>query len=304
MNRPRIVLLATLFSLHRLAHADPSCAAFDSQTLRFAGSPVQQAACLVRGLHEWGRLDRKPVTLPSTLQALVGQKISLTPAEFRRFLHRQSIAEQDIGGSLDERLSHGNSDAADAPEAGYFIIHDTSTPNVGKAPFPANMDQRDWPFNTLRHYVKGRPSVAPGCVKSRDPDDQPGAHVFINRLGESVSPVDFIIPWRATKFESQNDCRAKGLFLHIELIQPRRTDPLVHGPNDALSPNPGFTDAQYRRLAIVYIAASLRKGSWLVPSFHATLDEGISDGHDDPQNFSLHAFAAALAQVMGEIGGA
>lgn len=300
MNYLSYILLAGVLALPANCRADPSCAAFDSKSLRFAGTPLQQASCLVRGLHEWGRLDRRPAPLPDTLQGLVGQKTDIRVADFRRFLHAQGIAEQDIGGSLDERLSRGNSDAPDAPEAGYFIIHDTSTPNVGAAAFPANMDQRDWSFNTLRHYVKGKPMVAPGCVKSSDPADQPGAHVFINRLGESVSPVDFMIPWRATKFESQNDCRAKGLFLHIELIEPRRSDPLGHHGNDALSPVPGFTEAQYRRLAIVYVGASLRKGSWLVPSFHATLDEGISDGHDDPQNFSLHAWAAELVRIIDE----
>jgi hypothetical protein len=301
MTTLRYATLAALLALPAAALADPSCAVFDSQTLRFAGTPQQQAACLVRGLHVWGRLDHKPTTLPGTLRVLVGEKVDISAARYRTWLQTQGIAEADIGGSLDERLARGNSDAADAPTAGYFVIHDTSTPNIGKAAFPADMDSASWSFNSLKHAIRGKPVVLPGCVKSADPENQPVAHVFINRLGESVSPVDFSIPWRATKFESKNDCHAKGLFLHTELIEPRRSDPLGHKGNDAVAPLPGFTEAQYRRLAIVYIAASIRKGSWMVPSFHATLDEGISDGHDDPQNFSIYDWAAARADVLREL---
>jgi hypothetical protein len=45
------------------------------------------------------------------------------------------------------------------------------------------------------------------------------------------------------------------------------------------------------RLALVYLAASLRRKQWMVPAFHAALDAGIQGGHDDPQNFDLNKFA-------------
>ena len=295
------LLLAGLGLAHTPCRADPACAAFDSKTLLFAGSPQQQASCLVRAVHEWGRLERRPQQLPGPLAALVGARVDVSAAAYRRFLTAQGIAERDIGGALDAPLSRGNSNAADAPEAGYFVIHDTSTPNLGGQAFSALINSKGWAFNRLKSYMRGKPTVAPGCVKSADPGSQPDAHVFINRLGASVAPVDFAIPWRATKFESQNDCRAKGLFLHVELVQPRRTDRQAGRSNDALGPVPGFTEAQYRRLAIVYVAASVRKGSWLVPVFHATLDEGISDGHDDPQNFVLSQWSAALGRLLQDI---
>lgn len=294
--------LPLLLILARTALAAPSCAPFDSAILRFAGSPVEQAACLLRGLHEQGLLDRHPISLPQALAEHVGQKVLFTKAQFRAYLAKQGIREQEIGGALDQGLSHGNSNAADAPEAGYLVIHDTSTPNLGAVPgFPAAMDSARWPFNRLASYVRSKPETAPGCVKSPDPGNQPVSHVVINRLGQSVAPVDFNTPWRATKFESQQDCRAKGLFLHVEMIQPRRDDRHFGGHNDFLAPTPGFTPAQYRRLAVVYAAASLRRGIWLVPSFHATLDEGISDGHDDPQHFVPSDWAAALTEVINAI---
>lgn len=52
-------------------------------------------------------------------------------------------------------------------------------------------------------------------------------------------------------------------------------------------PRPGLTQEQYYRLALLYIAASSRARAWLIPAFHAVLDQGIFDGHDDPQNFDL-----------------
>jgi hypothetical protein len=49
--------------------------------------------------------------------------------------------------------------------------------------------------------------------------------------------------------------------------------------------------AQSERLALLYVAAGRRGGSWMVPEFHAAIDEAISDAHDDPQNFDLTTFA-------------
>ena len=53
------------------------------------------------------------------------------------------------------------------------------------------------------------------------------AHVVVNRAGGMLVDHDFAIPWRETKFEqaANFDGALKGLFLHIELIQPRRSGP-------------------------------------------------------------------------------
>ena len=53
----------------------------------------------------------------------------------------------------------------------------------------------------------------------------------------------------------------------------------------------------FRSLALLYIAASVRKGSWLIPAFHAVLDTGYPNGHDDPQDFSLATWSDAVARL-------
>ena len=47
--------------------------------------------------------------------------------------------------------------------------------------------------------------------------------------------------------------------------------------------------------------ASVRTGAWLIPAFHAVIDEGIYDKHDDPQNFELEAFAASLEKLLARL---
>jgi hypothetical protein len=47
--------------------------------------------------------------------------------------------------------------------------------------------------------------------------------------------------------------------------------------------------------------ASVRAGSWLIPAYHSVIDEGISNKHDDPQNFELASFAASLERLMAEL---
>jgi 4-alpha-glucanotransferase len=79
------------------------------------------------------------------------------------------------------------------------------------------------------------------------------AHVFINRGGKIFLAHDFAVPWRATKFETASNFgpALKGLFLHIELIQPRRALKGYGSRNDFLAPTPGFSQAQYDSLALV-----------------------------------------------------
>ena len=96
--------------------------------------------------------------------------------------------------------------------------------------------------------------------------------------------------------------RGRGLFVHTELIQPRHRDPDKGGPkNDALAPEPGFTVAQYDRLALLYVSASVQHGTWLIPGYHCAIDAGIPDGHDDPQHFDLAFWAGRLEELLKAI---
>src|SRR6266487_2407232 len=62
------------------------------------------------------------------------------------------------------------------------------------------------------------------------------------------------------------------------------------------------TDAQFDRLAVTYIAASVRLGQWLIPGFHGVIDFGLGrNDHDDPQNFDLNQWAGSITRQLAEI---
>ncbi len=256
---------------------------FDFDSLSYAGTPAQQAACLLTPVERAGRIGKARDAMPDFFRDLVGTA--------RELPDRDALAEElrkarmdDLAASLSKSVSRGRDNDPAARGATYFVIHDTSTPNYGDAPWPVNIDT-DPKINNLKRYA---------CD-----NDIERAHVFINRGGEVFFAHDFEVPWRATKFETAQNFgdRLKGLFLHIELIQPRRRAPDFRGKNDFEAPTPGFSGAQYEALALVYLAASVRAGFWMIPAFHAVIDAGIRNGHDDPQNFQLEDFAEALSRV-------
>jgi len=280
-----LTILACLGSLSHPpgAHATDGPCPFDNQSLQFTGTEVEQAKCLLRSVGPFGRLGSRLTELPPPLGDLIGKPVTISKEAFRQLLRERRIAETDLGGSLDEPLSRAKDGDQSAPAASYFVIHDTSAPNFGRNSFPDNINQQDWLFNDFARY---------SAV----------AHVFVNRLGASSTKVGFEIPFRATKFELQTlGIKGKGLFLHTELIQPRHSSPVGDPNNDALAPDPGFTEAQLDRLALIYVAASLRGGRWLVPAYHAVLDAGLPNGHDDPQSFDLALWAAKLRATLESI---
>lgn len=252
----------------------------DETSLAFAGSPLEQALCLLRHVKMYGQLDPSLATLPPPLNNLIGGAMSVDKDLLRRYLLARGIVEAKIGGAIFDPVSRANNNAPSAEPARYFVIHDVSTPNFLDKPFPSNINMQTGPGNNLNRWKE---------IKK--------THVYINRAGESVTAVDFKTPLRATKLELQ-DVRRKGLFLHTELVQPRRSDPNGRIGNDALAPDPGFTETQLHRLALVYVAASVRRGAWLIPAFHAAIDVGIPDAHDDPQNFAMTAWMSQLDSLL------
>jgi hypothetical protein len=58
--------------------------------------------------------------------------------------------------------------------------------------------------------------------------------------------------------------------------------------------------SQLDRLALVYVAASVRRGQWLIPAFHAVLDLQVGT-HDDPQNFDLNRWATRLDLLLNSM---
>jgi hypothetical protein len=236
-----------------------------------------QAKCLLRPVKKFGDLGGPLITLPSPLDSIVGQPMdtSITVERVRRFLKTKAIVESEVGGSVATALS--------TPK--YFVIHDTSDYLGQLSDFPTNINDDTAAFNHVAIRV-GRAVC----------------HVYINRLGQSATAVVFEAPISpsGTKFGLCNPA-LKNTFLHIENIQPRIKDLSVKFSNDAVAPQPGFTDPQLERLALVYIVASVRSGRWLIPAYHSPIDLGYPDRHDDPQNFDLEAWSTKLESLMNEI---
>jgi hypothetical protein len=264
---------------------------FDAAAMSFQGTPAEQAKCLMRGMDQSRNLSAPLESLPAALAERVGTDAGLPTREALSTYLSKLDLEWDFAAYLWQPLSHANDNDSNAPMARYFVIHDTSGPSYGGRPFPADLDDNA-KINNLAGFQ---------CH-----DGWGRAHVVINRSGAMLLNHELSTPWRETKFEQAANFSGalKGLFLHIEMIQPRRAASGRGRRNDAQSPDPAFTAAQYDRLALVYTVASVRAGQWLIPAFHAALDADIRNGHDDPLNFDHQSFATAIEAIVQKLNGA
>jgi hypothetical protein len=262
---------------------------FNLDSLEYRGTPVEQAKCLMRSIDRTRNLGPPLESLPDALASRIGRDTGLPSREtLSAYLSKQDL--EDFAANLWQPVSRALDNNPEAPAARYFVIHDTSGPNYGHRSFPDDVDSTA-KFNNLKNYY---------C-----PDGWGKAHVVVNRSGDMIVDHDFATPWRETKFERAVDFvgTLKGLFLHVEMIQPRRSAAGYSRHNDAQAPSPSFTTAQYDRLALVYTIASVRAGHWLVPAFHAAIDAGIRDGHDDPRGFDVESFANSLTLLIEKLRG-
>ncbi len=282
------VVIFTLFLFVNMFAQNKPCK-LDEKTLQFVGQPIEQARCLLRPNKIGGVLGDELKKLPNPFEKLIGKQIKIKKEKLRKYLQTNKFDEKTLGGSLDEPLSTAKLPNGETIQALYFLLHDTSTPNYEDKDFPADINEKTWRFNNLETWLKN-----------------PVAHIFVNRLGESITTTPFNQPVTkgfGTKFARDIlKLDAKGLQIHIELIQPRKATPNFPKGNDAISPEIGFTDKQYERLAMLYVCASLRRGTWLIPAFHSAMDAGIKDAHDDPQNFDLDKFGKILEKLIRKIG--
>jgi hypothetical protein len=261
--------------------------AFNPETLGFAGEPAEQARCLLRGTDRSRRLGPTLESIPPGLARRAGQAAEL-PDRDAVAAHLTELGLMwDYAPFLWTPISRARDNDPEAPQARYLVIHDTSAPNFGGRPFPVDIDEHFGTNNLARDQ----------CADGWGP-----AHVIVNRTGAMLVTHELSQPWRATKFEraTRFGTALKGLFLHVELTQPRRSNGRGRR-NDALAPTPGFSEVQYDRLALIYTIASVRAGYWLIPAFHAAIDAEIRGGHDDPQNFELDAFAASLDRLTARL---
>jgi hypothetical protein len=245
--------------------------AFDSETLSFAGTPAEQAICLMRGMDSSRNLEPRLQSLPHALAERIGQTTGLpSRTTLSDYLSTLGL-EGEFGDFLWLPVSRAHDNDLAAPMARYFVIHDTSGPNFGRRSFPDDIDGGG-KVNDLRNFE---------CH-----DGWGKAHVVISRTGELLLAHDYSIPWRETKFEQAAEFGGA--------LKGRR--------NDARSPDPAFTAAQYDRLALLYVIASVRAERWLIPAFHAAIDAQIANGHDDPLNFKVESFANSLDSLIAKLG--
>ncbi|MGE8063747.1 hypothetical protein [Pseudomonas sp. NPDC089569] len=270
---------------------------FDLKSLTFKGSDLQQAKCLLRPTLPAGHLGAELATLPAPLEHVLGTSFRLDPLAFRAYLKTQQVGPNSLGGDIETPLSK----SAVGPGAKYFVIHDVSW-NLcdDKDSKSLKSNQPDAPWNQISRW---------------DNDDE--AHLYITRDGKLIAPQGrtFATPWAATKLEKVDKSLTRGRFLHIENVQLRTVD-VKEGQNprftegkykddcinDRIAEKPGFTQVQYERLALVYIAASHRAGQWLIPAYHLAVDDGLKGGHDDPQNFDLNVFGSKICGHLAALG--
>jgi len=243
------------------------------------------ARCLIRPVKPGGDVGQTPAVLPAVLDGLVGHPIDIGLDKLRSFLAAKEISEAKVGGPI----------AQDVAKARFFVIHDTSSPEITQETFPANINEATWSGNKLSNWV----------------NSQTPTHVFVNRVGESATKANFKEIVRGTKYESGKDLanpsarqearqKRSGMFVHIELVQPRRrSNP--HSSFFDIAPTPGFGPKQLERLALLYVIASVRSNRWLLPAFHASVDATIADAHDDPQRFDLDMWLSSLASLLAKL---
>ncbi len=195
---PRVTTASILAALALAAPAqaeDIGECRFDPITLTFAGTPLEQATCLLRKIEQLA--VRKPQPLPPVIVRLMREDGAPTLAQrdaaLAIFPEPYRIYARDNAAQPISRTEEGL-------PALYFVIHDTSTPFYENDPFPRRLNE-DPQVNSFTPYLDG--SIARAPV----------AHIFLNRQGQIWAGHDFMEPWRATKLESRVvGPRARGTF--------------------------------------------------------------------------------------------
>jgi hypothetical protein len=272
-----LILLQTALNLK----AQTTSEQFDKTKMEYKGDKATQAKLLMRHVAIWGKITETKAKLDTNYLKLLSSKINITKAQVKNYLTANTITEAEVGGNIDSTVSSINVGGKQI-FAKYFVIHDVSTPAL-KDTFPSNINEDSWRFNNPNIWTKKK------------------THTYLTRTGKCKTVTNFSEGLRATKFELKVlGTISRGLYIHIELVQPRVYPP-GNEDNAPVAPTPGFTDIQYQKLALLYICASIRKGEWLIPAFHANIDEKLPDAHDDPQNFETNKFTNQVINLIKDI---
>lgn len=247
---------------------------FDPSTRNFSGSVEDQARCLLRKVKPKGS-GATPQPVPTWILQRIDKPMTLTLAQVQAYLDHKGISSTDLGGALA---------MGDTPARRYFVIHDTSWPELPDAPaFTAEIDRADHPSNRLTGWD----------------DISSKVNLIISRDGRSRTFQNWSAkrPSSATKLEVKSNA-SREAFVHVENIQVRMKPA---GSWAWRAPEPGLGSAQEERLALAYVTASLRAGRWLIPAYHFNIDEGIRGAHDDPQNVDLAGWVGKIQDIVRDI---
>ena len=247
---------------------------FNSNTLRFSGTATEQANCLLRKVIPKGK-GSTAQPIPDWLVTHIDKSVALPLTKLIKYLASNGIAHTDLGGTIV---------SGDAVELRYFVIHDTSYPEVLGA-FPSNIDDAAYVGNHFNIWSDLKNKV--NLIVSRD-----GRSHLFNDFKAHRSEA-------GVKIETMSRVpQSRKVFAQVENVQPRIK------PLDSfawIAPSPGFSIKQEKRLALIYIVSSVRAGRWLIPAYHFNIDQGIPNGHDDPQNTDLARWVGDISAIETEI---
>ena len=265
-----LLLFILLFFLSLVSIGQTASAKFNWQELKYEGTKKEQLELLLQKPMFRGWVKHGKPIIDSVFSEMITKPILVTPQMLQNYLLKNNIAYSYIGEEIEKPLASIKNPHTGKPESvKYFIIHDVSFEEPKQFDFPADIDSLSHEANQFeyRDKVQKRKKVFL-------------ANIFINRLGSSKTYVTFEKPCLTTKFEradANKNFSLKGLFIGVELVQQRIRSRKVAEYFDK-APEPGFTDQQYERLALIYIIASIRKGDWLIPAYHIVIDGGYKRG--------------------------
>ena len=159
---------------------------FDPETLSFAGAPVEQAMCLMRGMDATQK--SRPAARRPAAGARKPHRRNRRPA-LTRSSERLPVQAGSRMGFRRQSVAAGVARARQRSRCadGALFRHPRYQRTELRPPrFPGNIDT-DPEYENLADYA---------CS-----DGWGHAHVFINRIGEMLVAHDYSIPWRETKFE-------------------------------------------------------------------------------------------------------
>ncbi|HNJ48815.1 MAG TPA: hypothetical protein PK479_10355, partial [Novosphingobium sp.] len=140
--RKLILVLPLLVAAPAMAEEIGGCR-FDRDSLTFAGTPVEQAQCLLRKVKLLGEKEAQP--LPQIIRTLLENGGAPSAAQKEAAM---AAFPEPYQAYARHYADWPASQTAEGVPVAYFVIHDTSEPFLGDQPFPKPLDS-DWKVNAF-----------------------------------------------------------------------------------------------------------------------------------------------------------